>query len=172
MRCWLVASLFFLPPAASLAGPDEVTQWLMQDPLTMLDYGIYKINIDLRDGWYPIGGNAVFQWDDNRVVISRMVDAGTQPSVETLCSKWVEKIRSRGGLNADTGVPYGGWSHFAQMFAHEGFEKLDAPKDLYKNIDKILSLNCWGIYTDDDGKSGYLTITSPLLGTGYSVKKN
>ena len=167
---WTVA-IWTMSGAVS-AGPDEATKWLMGDPITMMDYGIYKINIALHEDWYPIGGTSEFQWDDNRIVITSRVETGAQKEVEDSCSKWVERVRLRGGLKLDTGMPYGDSSAFALMFSHEGFEKLSAPKDLYKNIDAVLALNCWGLYSEADGKMGYLTITSPLLGTGYSVKKD
>lgn len=171
----LVMGLLTISDTAN-AGPDEITQWLMRDPMSMMDYGIMRINTMINAEPNPITGTVGFDFDTNRIEIARYgITGNVQVSAElseAACASWIDKIRLTALIDLATGKPYLETSYFAQMFSHEGYTRGAEPKDLYTRVDPLFTLNCTVKYSETDGKTGYLTITSPLLGTGYSVKKD
>lgn len=52
------------------------------------------------------------------------------------------------------------------MFEHAGFNRIDIPKDLFTELDKLFELECSHTFKDMNFKA-----TAPLLGVGYSVEK-
>jgi hypothetical protein len=170
-RAAAIAALVCLTATSVQSGPDATTNWLISDPVSALDFGIYRLEQHLSQGWFPIGGIVYFDWEANRLVISKFGGSGTATAVEAGCASWIQSVRNSAGLRADNGLPYGSASSFAQFFSHNGFERTNAPKNLYSDIDSLLTLNCASWFNDGGGKTGVVTITTPLLGTGYSVKK-
>lgn len=167
----LVAALAFESVPAT-ADPDDNAKWLINDPLTMMDFGLYRMSLALSSEPNPTGGGVSYGWNDNKIIISESVPAGTLESIEANCSIWVAEVRALAGISGETGLPYfGGISRFSSMFAHIGFDRTQAPADLHKAIDRMIEIECGGMSRAEDNAITYMTVRAPLIGKTYSVEK-
>lgn len=161
------ACIFLAEPV--LAGPDQTTQHLIGDSASMLDFGILRIDLLLQKDNL---GFANYDWDANRITVQALLferpptTSETENDPEKWCAEWVSRVRLTGGINTKTGEPFGKSSFFASRFGHEGFSRNSEPDDLLQQIDKLINLEC---YAAVDDKS--VTVTAPLVGTGYMVAK-
>lgn len=159
--------------AAAQAGPDEVAKWLIQDPASMIDLGVLRIDLALSNGSGAPGGRATYDWDKNRFTITGSAgQVESADKAEKACEEWVNSVRVAAFIDTSTGNPYlGKASLFAELFSHSGFERTNAPADLYTTIDKMIELRCYGSFKLD-GDLKIIEANAPLLGTGYSLKKD
>lgn len=166
-RLALIVALF---PSALFAGPDKTTQHLMNDPLTMMDFGLYQIRETLRQSEMPDGsamvGGAAFDWDGNRIRIERFQYANTSVDFESACAEWISTVRQIAGVNRDTGAAFAGYSNFARYFDHISFNRLNAPEGWQRDLDKLFELKCASYSITPE-----IIITAPLLGKTYSVER-
>lgn len=161
----LIAAFFalFLVPERLVAQPDGTTRHLMQDSVSMLDFGLLRLNINLeRDNL----GLADFNWDRNRIVIHTWLSEETRDAAEEVCAEWVSEVRTRGGISRESGKPALESSSFSRLFGHYSFERGNILDGLYKNIDQLFVLEC-----NQFNVIPPVMVTAPLLGTGYSLRK-
>lgn len=167
MRGLFAALIFGAFSFEANAGPDATINHLMDDSVSMLDFGILRMNLTLKEK--DLGG-ATYLWDENRIVISHILTLkyfGDHEAAENACAEWVKNVRRVAWIDTETGKPTFSTSWFATYFSHNGFKRLSAPQDLDENLDKIFQLKC--IAFTEDGQA--LTVTAPLIGTGYSLEK-
>lgn len=150
------------------AGPDATTKWLMNDPVSMLDLGILKIEQSLRNpnrSNRPYG-SVRYDWDKNRIVIYYAGYFPTTDDPEEHCAGWFTSVRSIGGVDASGNPLINGRTSFSFMFEHAGFNRSDVPENLFTELDKLFELECWHKF---DGTN--FRATAPFVGVGYSVEK-
>lgn len=169
-RLLLASTLLIISIEPAFSGPDETTQHLMNDPVSMLDLGVLKAEIALRNQDL---GSMRFQWDVNRFYILKWMyggDFSDENSAEQACASWVKKVREMGGINLETGEAMFSFSTFAEGFSHDGFARGNEPKNLYTNLDQLFVLKCHVRGSLFVG-SPSVSVTAPLLGTSYSLEK-
>lgn len=162
---WFVG-MILCGTAPAVAGPDQTTQKLINDPVSMLDLGVFKADLALSRREL---GFMNFSWDSNRFTISTYKLGGfaDAQAAESACASWIAEVRELGGLDTKTGKPFGPHSWFAQNFSHEGFERVGTSETLYSDLDRLFDLNCTAIAGADT-----VVVTAALLGTTYSLRKN
>lgn len=132
---WLSVYLSILGGSVE-AGPDSISQYLMDDSPSMLDYGLLRIELEL-DG----NGYAEYDWDDDEILIFE-IDfrfSGGLEEAEQSCAEWISKARILGGVLG--GSVSNGTSRYSQKFLHAGFSRTGAPEDIAVEIDKKYAWN-------------------------------
>jgi hypothetical protein len=168
------------------SGPDDTTNYLINNSPSLMDFGIFKINVRLASNasnnasYKATLSLAEYYYDDNNIVISRSFYSDIKYSdtkvteIQALlsCKIWISEIRIQGGVDVDTGQLdfYLENSRYADNFTHEGYSKKNSPEDLLASIDKKIKIYCTSFY-EDDSKSMSMTLTAPLIGNSYSVEK-
>lgn len=155
---WLgFAAMMALAPAH--AGPDAVANYIMDEPASLMDIGMLRLEKRLDGAAW-----ARYDWDSNTFLLwtYRPAADGDPGAQERTCAEWISEIRSLAAISDETGKPYGEFSGFAYMFTHTGFVRKNQPEDLLEQTDRMFQLKCFG---------GGEHIEAPLLGTGYSVAR-
>lgn len=153
-----------LLPARLFAGPDETTQYLMNDSASMLDLGMLTLNLRLSQNKL---GYASYDWDANRIRIKYLLfQELNDEEAEEACAAWVQRVRVYAGINIKTGQPALETSSFAELFTHYGFQRKSEIDNLRHNIDKMVTLQYQHVRSGNP-----IMVNAPLLGTGYSLVK-
>lgn len=67
--------------STAIAGPDATTQRLLDDRPSMLDFGIMRLELHLKNHKYISHNPSVrYDWDENTITISGMIFSGV-PSI-------------------------------------------------------------------------------------------
>jgi hypothetical protein len=171
----LIAAALAVLPSASASGPDATTNHFMKEPVSLLDFGIYKISNLLhgRDG--QPNGWASYDFDSNTINIEfNSFEASGNDKLEdhlARCDEWIEGIRSVGLVSSTTGKPIGmPVSMFAQQFSHVGYILGDSEENQERliELDKKFRLR---MTIFDRSFKGVLECTAKLLGKGFASRE-
>lgn len=147
------------------AGPDKTIQWLMDEPLSLLDYGIYKIEQGLQERFRgeDISSSAYYDWDSNEIRALLFVEVKYKDvsALKEECAIALDRMRVDAG-NFDGELMSGEYSDWADYFQHNGFTRNNAPKQVLKEIDKKIMLKV--VMTRHRSKTG-ISCQGPLLST-------
>lgn len=157
----------FLASPKAIGEPTPTVNWLMNEPVSMLDWGIYKMKQKLiLSQYHPksiLNGAAIYidayyDWDRNRIVLSIN-------SISKMDRSWLPKAWSDAntsvfaiGSSLDT---EGKWFALAwafdSYFVPQGWSKQGQPATLKKDITDILEIlvrtpdfECFGHPADDE----------------------
>ncbi|MGE3424986.1 MAG: hypothetical protein AB7N24_23305 [Dehalococcoidia bacterium] len=179
MRATKVLLLFvMLLPAYGRAGPDSTTNYLMSDSFTLLDWGIYRMQMTLdASKLFEIENTGVsrsvsYDWDRNRIVVEVLSltesKEDEQFDAKALCNRLINAARVSLGVHPETGKPLLGGDHsFASgYFSHQGFKLKKQPEDLRAQIDKLIELRAI-VYLNLKANR---ECNGPLLGTEIFTK--
>ena len=155
------------------AEPTPTVQYLMREPLSMFDFGIYRLQRKLdRDtaGSKFIGRVMVdYEWDRNRIVISVSSPSGSGPNrleeTKNICTKAIQVIRQSFRLHAATAKPVLNLrphSALVESFLHFGYKPNQEPEDLGKQLDIITLIEVTSLMRDDEGNTSALYCTSAI----------
>ncbi|WP_050524910.1 hypothetical protein [Pseudorhodobacter wandonensis] len=170
MRFLALAASLGIQFAPALAGPDASASYLTNTPVSMMDLGVLRLDLALQN---DPGGYAEYDWDSNRIDISAPLGIvlkifPTKDEAETECATWITNVKRLFGLNLETGEPlFAEISRAARLFKHEGYYNKNEPETLFKDLDRMFLLTCSTATAD-----WKVTVSSPLLGKGYSVAKD
>ena len=137
-----------------LADPTPSISYLMNEPASLFDLGMFKLNWHLKNTSILFGTkfdsksvtvDAIYTFDQNQITIGfsagevmSNIDAGKE-----YCQEIIGGIKKTLFVNPHTGIPFdiGGMNTYKLIFSHEGFyEKKDQPKNLYSDLAKITKI--------------------------------
>ena len=128
-----------LPSAQGTAEPDAKVQWLMDEPVSLFDFGIYELREYLEDqehrvvrlGLSPTQLVAYYVWEENRIyIVASTVDDAPKDDISTWCASVFDR------LVAITLAPY---PHY-MMFSHHGYTTAGEPTDLKEHLRSLTIL--------------------------------
>jgi hypothetical protein len=163
------------------AEPPAEVKWLMNDPVTLFDWGMYQLNLNvkktadsLKDGGWPLPdgfrvefGWADYDWKSNKVNLGFLVRSPSQDSKNiTSCKKLWHALREKFFLTE--GLFYSEKSSeevtkklIKRYFSHTGFSRANRPKGIEKALSERLALV---VRFDTDDKVSLICETSILGG--------
>lgn len=169
MRKILWFCIFAICGQPIFSGPDETTNFLMDEPASLMDLGILRLNLALQNN---AAGYVSYSWDENRIKIAAPYQNvngpyATEDAAEEACSKWVTELRRLLGIDPTTGKPFWGQTSLAaDFFRHQGFRRMNAPETLYTDVDKLIIFVCYAKSSEN-----LVKVTGSLVAKGYSVAK-
>jgi len=115
-------------------GPSRGIRYLMAEPMTLLDWGLYRAAADLDGTPLAKGGpklsvTADYKWKSNRIEISgySFHDVADAKAAKRWCKTAIFVMRGLLGVNPMTGKPdRRGHSVLGDDFSHTGFTKENA----------------------------------------------
>ena len=130
------------------AAPREATTFLMNEPVTLLDWGTYKLERFLERRRWPqefeptVFTKVSYDWDRDRIVIDVQALVKFGPPTRDQCLGVLKLLLSAGGVVFETRNRQlnDGISTFAVEFLHMNFRSPNQPPDLGKKIDEVLEL--------------------------------
>ena len=146
-------------PLMAYAEPTKTTSWLMAEPMSLFDWGIYKTDKKLADlktasSMFTaqfFSGSAEYDWDANRIRL-RVLLHGKGTDAECLENlkvakgafldfKWDEKEQ----LRAAPAV-------FQALFSHEGgYKSKGTPADIGDELVKVATIEVFMLVKASDG---------------------
>lgn len=169
-------------PQAAHSAPGEVTGWMMNDPATVFDVGMLRLEVwldevgeGLNTGFdFNYMTSVHYDYEDDEIVMTANVymDPYFRDLGEYGCVNFMQRVRSLAFVNPSTGGYARGntSSNIAPFFGHSGLERLNAPKGWRQELDKRLRLRCLLLSEQEDLKlKAHLLMTGDLLSLENSV---
>lgn len=152
MKKTIAAAILLVCSIALSADPSSGVRFLMNEPMTMFDWGMYRLQQKMdtirehpRAEEVGLGGViAMYDWEDNRIVLWGIVHVGfpfadTVEAAREQGRQIVETIRDKLGVKPD-GTPIRQSSFLDEYFSHGAFVNQDRPKDLGAELDRITEI--------------------------------
>ena len=174
----LLLTISMLLPDLVLADPSANVRYLMNEPITALDFGLYQMDKRLSDPAHDFGlpaglgeitATARYDWEGNRI-LAQMAVILKKPTVSVLtakkvCRQTVSFVRSFGGIDEKTGEMGVNMGGFLDDFNHKAFVKANAPQGLAEELIAITNIIV-RVYnmTSDFKLDNLIHCEGPLLG--------
>jgi hypothetical protein len=159
---------FFCIVDTSMAEPTPNIKYLMNEPVSMLDWGIYRLDKYLAN-IHIDGARSIFYWTDydgekNALYLNftMEINGKSRDEAKKMGESLVSRVRHSLGVNPDTGKPYGGNSRLYVYFSHNVSEDNKEPKGIESELENITVIQL--LIMADEGTKG-LKCQAPLLGT-------
>ncbi|TCL09149.1 hypothetical protein BXY66_1194 [Shimia isoporae] len=155
--------------APANAGPDETTRHLMNEYVTLLDWGVYRLTnrldkMDLGSFW----ATASYDWDTNQIEIE-LIQSSKGKNLENHkaeCRRAIGLVRNNAGYDPD-GNLYQSMKHsiYAGLFSHTGFVNggITEQHTRLADLDKKITIG-----TSTYFSGGVLHCSAKLAGTSVS----
>ena len=171
--------IFAIFSATSLAKPSEGIAYLMNEKLSLFEWGLYKLEKH-TDGLefdkmnlLSSRSNIQFDWNKNRIKIKFTIypkhDSLSQSTKKEICKKAILRIKQEFGIGF--GIEYRKILGITRFFEHTGFEVKTRPKDLMDYIENATEIYV-NIYASKEDKAPFNKIEaclSPLLGNEFFI---
>jgi hypothetical protein len=143
--CLLAASVQSL-----WAEPNETSTFLINDPISLLDFGMYKLENDIKSyrddlpikHQPPYSVFVDYDWDENKIFIVLSYGTPGNPLIKEIKNeiKKVLIILKRNFGVGPKGEPFqkGGFSSISDYFSHRGYTKKNIPQTFKKDIDQLM----------------------------------
>jgi hypothetical protein len=141
LALFAMVAIIFLTPNLSIAEPDHILKYLINEPVSLLDFGLFKMTSSI-ESWFKlppiekaINGRTVmttlqYEYAHNKI----HVDLYLFPE-EVTGSAEESKQRSKDLLNLIKQIY--GQIDLEGVFEHAGYEKSNKPKGIYENVKRI-----------------------------------
>jgi hypothetical protein len=176
---FLIAIILITTSAICIAEPDTTMRYLIDEPMSMLDFGLYKLNNKLKIAFPKNQITAMYLWDENRIILNFGIllkdeELKSENEAKTESEQFITKIRWLFGIDPKTGRisklrPYSGLDTY---FEHSGYTVKTEPKDLNKKLFNITKITGVAGYRDSNGKRKSLIVRADLLGSEIYFAKN
>ena len=135
----IISFLFISSPA--LAEPSPTTAYLMEESVSLLTWGMFKVEQYILKS-KMLGDNGVvveYDWDQNSINIKVYFLQG-QDRKE--CDNFIKGIKEIAGINTKNNgsIPLYETSFFADYFVNNGYQRKNRPKNSGKEIDNIMKI--------------------------------
>jgi hypothetical protein len=150
----IVVFLLFIATGISKAEPTPTVQYLMDTPVSMFDFGIYKLNkyfYSIRDIFTflkhkPLSATVDYSYDQNRIIISFWYadnENGLKDyDIKKLISDRIKGIKAYCFNLDETGKPLSDESgRVSRFFIHPGYEIKNRPKKIWKELEEITEIH-------------------------------
>jgi len=163
------------------AAPDNTARFLMADPVSAMDWGLYRLETRLDSSareWsvakdlaivlnaYPMV-SVTYDWDENKVGILWLYTIKNvgESRIREACAQLVKHTRTTLLVDTDTGKPLGGaHTGIAHLFEHRGYTPSKKPKSLERDIDRMIYIKVTLMLSPrKDSKAAQIECQGPLL---------
>ena len=150
LSTYLCAALIALFPTLAQAEPSPIVNWLMDEPETLWDRGMDRINqkTERAKGYVKsetssaAGAWAEYDWDDNEILIRLIILDHQGEITHEECNRVRGLFLIGLGLKITQFITEE-WvlSSISSMFSHVGFRKKGRDEDLGKKLSRIMFVN-------------------------------
>lgn len=172
--------LLFVPAKIGMAEPTPTIQYLMNEPVSLLDLGILRLTLlldemkplfEVNDKYkkifkYSILTGVDYDWGSNRIEleIHPIGECKSKQEAKDWCISVIKKIRFSLAIDSDSGKPLAKDGLLDSFFTHNGFAAKSEPANIKSELEKIILISIGVPYIEKE-KTKYLRCESPLLGT-------
>jgi len=169
------AILFLFVPLFASADPGAATKFLMNEPASLFDIILIRMNADLNS-----------RQDAIAAIYSKTAELSETPiTIVAVSYDFESDIISLGAVFLASAEPFElaeegcrsiidlmvqvSPSLYARFLTHYGYQATNRPAGTTEAIQKRIELDCWVGALDE---SAYLKVSRPLLKAEYSVMRN
>ena len=165
---FLLAGLMLLTGGFALSEPSSHVRYLINEPATLLDLGLFQLKYDLADFAQGSTTSTSYDFQANRILIEVQEHAGraTASEAKARCAELLNGLRARlGVLNGKPILKDG--SALVGYFSHAGYVTDKEPAQLARHLDTITELH---VITSVNG-GGSVECQAPLVSTTVLYSK-
>ena len=172
-RMFAVAGAILGNMHAVHAEPNATAKFLMNDPVSVMDFGLYRMEQDLKNicSQDRCDLSVVYDANANRITVDLSDlndDYKTRTAAAAACKVYVRRIRGQLCVDPNLGRPQTphGRSCVPDFFRHvqAGFERGSVPKSLDIDIDNMVEIRGTVKITMQTGKFSTVKCQAPLIG--------
>jgi hypothetical protein len=145
MRTWILtwAALWSIVVNAE---PSASVKYLMNQPVSAMDFGLYRLGQELssdlgtNNGWSRVTATASYDWNRNRIVVTMLSlapNATTAATAKKYCRTVIDLARQDAGVSPVTGTVLPDTATVASLFLPDSFPNTDQPENI---SDELLSI--------------------------------
>lgn len=138
---WLLLSLAC---ATANSEPTNSIKYLITEPASMMDIGLLRLNIDLRNKKELGHAGTSYDWDKNKLNLIFIPQdiLEDQGAAKQWCQETFSKVRTMFLVDIDASKTHENRraSSFGRYFTHKGYASKKQPADLLHDIDDIVEL--------------------------------
>lgn len=146
MRRLILSGILICSAGTVQAGPDATSTYLMNESVSVLDFGIFKMEETLSKYFATnspsVTVSASYLWDNNQIQITllELAKRKTRNDAIEFCKTIVGSARASLGINTSTGKPIVEGLDPSRFFVHEGYDNKRAPKSLVNDISRMIRI--------------------------------
>lgn len=154
------------------ADPDSVTDHLMDESPSLLDWGLMRLENKLESNdKLLLTPTVTFDWNSDTITIfsfdTESPSENTKEESVQHCSEWFEIVRTSAGVSPWTNELRGQLaSVFSVLFAHNGYRRHHNGKsidDFLHDLDNKFLLEFHSFFTEPNGDPNMLVCTGVLI---------
>ncbi|MGE0350476.1 hypothetical protein [Hydrogenophaga sp.] len=178
------AALTCLLASTAQAEPSRVPNWLMNEPMSLFDWGMYKTDQHMRERLKAVDvtfsakyfhASAQYDWKENRIKLNAMFTGDASAVTDAACIEHIKKAKgaflnyaweAKEQIQAAPEV-------MATLFSHEGgYQSKGQPKDVGEQLANITVLEVTMMRASGSGFAPQSRCSSSLTSTSVNVIKN
>jgi len=158
MRLGIICSIIVMLGVTVLshADPSKPFRYLIDTPVTLLDWGTFKLEMWLNNFFPDTNSSVVYNWKDDKLVINLLPrnseKSGDSNKLKSACKQHITKVQefvNKRPVNADQ---YPNFSFFDQFFSNKGFSQGQKPEKLGYLIEERVILRAFVYYENPNTK--------------------
>ena len=167
--------ILFIIIGSSKAEPTSTISYLMNTPVSMLDFGIYKLEsrlFEMRESWaiakFEPTVQVQYRYDLNRIIILLRYAIFKKDDIKDIqkidikhrITMMIKSLKTLGFALNSEGIPSPFENSVMELyFGHVGYEIKGEPKNIGKELDQITE-----IYVEFFNGKEWIKCKSPLIG--------
>lgn len=178
------AALTCLLASTAQAEPSRVPTWLMNEPMSLFDWGMYKTDQHMRERLKAVDitfsakyfhASAQYDWKENRIKLNAMFTGDASAVTDAACIEHIKKAKAaflnyaweaKEQIQEAPGV-------MATLFSHEGsYQSKGQPKDVGEQLANIAVMEVVMMSTSSSGFTPQSKCSSSLTSTSVNLVKN
>lgn len=183
----IILALFTFGVTSNLAhgAPGEATKRLIEDPASMMDLGLLKLDLWLSDvmeqlktmnakqveNYHTYSG---YDWDDDKIIAGATlyVSDVSAEDAEQMCGQFINRFRIYSGVDIENGklaIQDDTNTRISRLFSHDGFKRSSYPADAFSALDQRIYVHCDVMQKDGNRFIPYLSVSGPLMSSVTST---
>lgn len=174
MKYFSALLLLFLLVSPAQADPNKTISYLMSEPMSMFDWGMYRLSRGVIGNYYAnnehvsnAGSLSVdYDWDKNIIVMHHTIYQKTESlkkiSSRDLCKELIKSFKF--WHKAPT-------QSLGKFFVHKDFRSKSEPANLVRDVESliVISISIWASETGEPPFKEICKGSSPLLSNEISI---
>lgn len=146
-----VILLLLLSITIARAEPSPIVSRLMNEPMSMLDYGLWRTELELRQFFREVDRifiSSRYDWKSNRIhldiLLYQIPQSLQKMTPEKQCQEVIDSVQDFFGVDVKTGKPVAQTKQtlLGKSFTHNGFKGFDiSSAEMFSHLDQITQLN-------------------------------
>ncbi|OHY72932.1 hypothetical protein [Marinobacter sp. AC-23] len=174
MRAAIIPMLLLLASSNASSGPNKTVSYLMNEPLTMFEWGLYKVKDEIfsiefedLDLTFRNLAGVEYDWEGNRINLSLTIYPEyaffKKVGGKKICKLALQKVKSRFGYGVE--AKYRELFGINTYFEHKGFTNKSKPESLAEDLENITKIMI-NVYSSESNRPMFkkmATCSSMLL---------